>query len=370
MKVNRYIYTGLLTALLIGWGGLLTSCTDRTDIELEYPDDQGGVPLHVAGLTRGEGDQDLESDPLTGKTVRLFLNQGETTQKGVLTYIGKNTNSDLTIGSPNLTVKPGKDYLVFGYMPSEAADASSQVTVNSNANTATMTINGLSSISTEDVSVVIGVKGKLAENEKVVAGSFKYHAPEDTEEGYGVSLLVDHLYSAVELKFLVDESYAALRTIKLHKVTLKTARDKKLDATINLTMNETGTNPISSVPDYDDSENSQEGEVVLYQSTNAIGDELSATTPLFITGYFAPGYGSDIEIVSEYAVYDEKGELLPSPDDQENHQYRYAVNDLSAVCASMTRGLKKTVNMTIIPTYIYILSDNDLDNPTIIIGSE
>ena len=369
MKVYRYIYTSLLATLPFGWGCLLTSCTDRTDIELEYPDNRGGVPLHVAGLTRGDGDPEPESDPLSGKTVRLFLNQGETTQKGVLTYSGKNTNSDLTLGSSDLTVKPGKDYLVFGYLPSGAAAASSDVTVNSNSNTATMTINDLSSISTEDISVVIGVKGKLAANEEVVAGSFRYHAPEDTKEGYGVSLLVDHLYSEAELKFLVDEGYATLRTIKLHKVTLITTRNKKLNATVSLTMNETGANPITSVPVYTDSENSQADEIVLYQSTNADGDELSATKPLIITGYFAPGYGSDLKIKSEYAVYDEKGVLLPSPDDEENHKFRYAVNDLSAVCTDMTRGLKKTVNMTIIPTYLYILSDNDLDNPTIV-GSE
>lgn len=364
MKVYRYIYTSLLVALPLGWGGLLTGCTDRTDLEPEYPDNQGGVPLHVAGLTRGEGDSEPESDPLSGKTVRLFLNQGETTQNGVLTYSGKNTDSDMLVGSSDLTVKPGKDYLVFGFMPSDAADASSQVTVNSNANTATMTIKSLSSVGTEDVSVVIGVKGKLAENEKVVAGSFKYHAPEDTEEGYGVSLLVDHLYSAAELKFLVDESYDALRTIKLHKVT---ARNKKIDATVNLTMNETGANPISSVPDYADSENSQAGEVVLYQSANADGDVLSATTPLLITGYFAPG--TDLVIESKYVVYDKKDleHPLPSPDDEQNHKFRYAVNDLKNVSTGMTRGLKKTVNMTIIPTYLYILSDNDLNNPTIVV---
>lgn len=370
MKVYRYIYTSLLAALPLGGGCLLTSCTDQTDIEQEYPDNQGSVPLHVASLTRGDGDPEPESDPLSGKTVRLFLNQGETTQKGVLTYSGKNTSSDLTFGSADLTVKPAKDYLVFGYMPSEFAAASSDVTVNSNTNTVTMAIKDLSSISAEDFSVVIGVKGKLAANEKVVAGSFKYHAPEDTKEGYGVSLLVDHLFAAAEFKFLVDPGYDALRTIKLHKVTLITARNKKLNATVNLTMNETGTNPISSVPVYTDSESSQEVEVVLYRSTNADGDELSAATPLFITGFFAPGYGADLKIKSEYAVYDEKGVLLPSPDDAENHKYRYAVNDLSAVCTSMTRGLKKTVNMTIIPTYLYILSDNDLNNPTIVVGND
>jgi len=379
MKVNRYIYTSLLTALLIGWGCLLTSCTDRTDIKQEHPDNQSGVPLHVEGLTRSDGDPEPESDPLIGQTVMLFLNQGETTQKGELIYSGKNMSSDLTPGSSDLTVKPGKDYLVFGYLPSRAADASSDVTVNGNTNTAAMTIKDLSSISTEDISVVIGVKGKMAadDEEEVEAGSFKYHAPEDTEEGYGVSLLVDHLYAALNLKFVVDPGYDALRTIKLHTVKLITTRNKKLNATVSLTMNDTGENPISAVS-YDNSDNSQDEEIVLFQSTNTDGDVLSASTPLFVTGYIAVGYGSDLKIESKYEVYDKKDLVypLPSPDepddsdDPDEYQFRYAVNDLSAVCTSMTRGEKKTVNMTIIPTYLYILSDNDLDNPTIVVGGE
>ena len=105
---------------------------------------------------------------------------------------------------------------------------------------------------------------------------------------------------------------------------------------------------------------------------------MSASTPLFVTGYIAVGYGSDLKIESKYEVYDKKDLVypLPSPDepddsdDPDEYQFRYAVNDLSAVCTSMTRGEKKTVNMTIIPTYLYILSDNDLDNPTIVVGGE
>jgi hypothetical protein len=237
-----------------------------------------------------------------------------------------------------------------------------------------MTIKDLSSISTEDISVVIGVKGKMAadDEEEVEAGSFKYHAPEDTEEGYGVSLLVDHLYAALNLKFVVDPGYDALRTIKLHTVKLITTRNKKLNATVSLTMNDTGENPISAVS-YDNSDNSQDEEIVLFQSTNTDGDVLSASTPLFVTGYIAVGYGSDLKIESKYEVYDKKDSEnpLPSPidEDEEAPEYRYAVNDLKTVCTGMTRGLKKTVNMTIIPTYLYILSDNDLDNPTIVVGS-
>ena len=370
MKISSYIYKGLLAILLLGWSGLMTSCSDHTDIDQDHLDEQGGLPLHVASMTRGDEDPVSDSDPMSGKTVRLFLKQfgANDTQQGELTYSGKNTNSDVTFGASSLRVKPGKDYLVFGFMPSVVAG--SDFTVNVNDNAVTMKINDLSSISTEDVCVVIGVKGKLAANEKVVAGSFKYHAPEDTEEGYGVSLLVDHLYAAADLKFLVDPDYAALRTIKLLTVKLKTARTKKLNATIQMTMNETGANPMTANPVYEDSGNNQEEEIVLFRSANADGDELSATTPFYIPGYFAPNYGTDLKIESTYVVYDKKGNLLPSPDDAENHKLRYAVNNLSTVLTGMTRGLKKTVNMTIKPTYLYILSDDDLNNPTIVVGTE
>ena len=152
-------------------------------------------------MTRS-GDETDVSDPVS---VQLFLDDGNTTPipSDAVAFPG-------TVSS--LRVKPGVDYQIFGFLPSNAnalsddTNGNSSVTVDRQENTATLTIENLAPLSTKDVCVVIGVKGKLAPNEKVVAGSFKYHAPENTEEGFGVSLLVDHLFAAMAFSYKVDKS--------------------------------------------------------------------------------------------------------------------------------------------------------------------
>ena len=213
MKIYRNIYTSMLAALQIGWGCLLIGCTDS------YTNESPGEPLRVVGMTRS-GDETDVPDPMKGQSIKLFLDDGNSIKPSdPATYQGR-TASNTT----SLLVKPGADYQVFGFLPSDAnalsddTNGNSSVTVNRQENTATLTIENLAPLSTKDVCVVIGVKGKLAPNEKVVPGSFKYHAPENTEEGFGVSLLVDHLFAAMEFNLSVDAAYAAIRTIKLKKV--------------------------------------------------------------------------------------------------------------------------------------------------------
>ncbi len=48
-----------------------------------------------------------------------------------------------------------------------------------------------------------------------------------------------------------------------------------------------------------------------------------------------------------------------------------AVNDLSVLAglASLTRGKRTTINLTVEPTYLYRLSDDEIDNPGIKVGS-
>ena len=168
MKVNRYINTSLLTALLIGWGCLLTSCTDHSEIEQPYTGESEGEPLHIVGMTR-TGDETSDSDPMQGQSVQLFLDDGVKTPipSEAVTYHGKTTSSsDLFGNTTTLKVKPGADYYVFGFLPSNAnaiteeTNGNSSVIVNSETKIATMTIENLPSLSTKDVCVVIGAKGK------------------------------------------------------------------------------------------------------------------------------------------------------------------------------------------------------------------
>ncbi len=338
MNIYRNIYTSMLAALQIGWGCLFMGCTDSNTNE------SPGEPLRIVGMTRS-GDETNVSDPMS---VKLFLDDGNTTPipSDILTYPTSTTTS--------LRVKPGADYHVFGFLPSNANGTNGNSSVAVNSNTATLTIENLAPLSTDDVCVVIGVKGKLASNEKVVAGSFKYHAPENTEEGFGVSLLVDHLFAAMDFNLSVDATYDAIRTIKLKKVVMKSTGAQKVTAVITLTMNNNGTNPITDI-EFTNSGTAQE-ELILYQSEDAKGTALDVTTPIEFTGFYGAGIsslGSTLSIESTYDIYDKDGNLIDKD--------RKAVNNLATVLTNITRGKKVKLNMKVIPTYLYVLSDSDAE---------
>ena len=338
MNIYRNIYTSMLAALQIGWGCLFMGCTDSNTNE------SPGEPLRIVGMTRS-GDETNVSDPMS---VQLFLDDGNTTPipSDILTYPTSTTTS--------LRVKPGADYHVFGFLPSNANGTNGNSSVAVNSNTATLTIENLAPLSTDDVCVVIGVKGKLASNEKVVAGSFKYHAPENTEEGFGVSLLVDHLFAAMDFNLSVDATYDAIRTIKLKKVVMKSTGAQKVTAVITLTMNNNGTNPITNI-EFTPSGTAQD-ELILYQSENEQGTALDVTTPIEFTGFYGAGIsslGSTLSIESTYDIYDKDGNLIDKD--------RKAVNNLATVLSEITRGKKVNLNMKVIPTYLYVLSDTDAE---------
>lgn len=338
MNIYRNIYTSMLAALQIGWGCLFMGCTDSNTNE------SPGEPLRIVGMTRS-GDETNVSDPMS---VKLFLDDGNTTPipSDILTYPTSTTTS--------LRVKPGADYHVFGFLPSNANGTNGNSSVAVNSNTATLTIENLAPLSTDDVCVVIGVKGKLASNEKVVAGSFKYHAPENTEEGFGVSLLVDHLFAAMDFNLSVDATYDAIRTIKLKKVVMKSTGAQKVTAVITLTMNNNGTNPITNI-EFTPSGTAQD-ELILYQSENEQGTALDVTTPIEFTGFYGAGIsslGSTLSIESTYDIYDKDGNLIDKD--------RKAVNNLATVLTNITRGKKVKLNMKVIPTYLYVLSDSDAE---------
>ena len=336
MNIYRNIYTSMLAALQIGWGCLFMGCTDSNTNE------SPGEPLRIVGMTRS-GDETNVSDPMS---VKLFLDDGNTTPipSDILTYPTSTTTS--------LRVKPGADYHVFGFLPSNANGTNGNSSVAVNSNTATLTIENLAPLSTDDVCVVIGVKGKLASNEKVVAGSFKYHAPENTEEGFGVSLLVDHLFAAMDFNLSVDATYDAIRTIKLKKVVMKSTGAQKVTAVITLTMNNNGTNPITNI-EFTPSGTAQD-ELILYKSEQ--GTALDVTTPIEFTGFYGAGIsslGSTLSIESTYDIYDKDGNLIDKD--------RKAVNNLATVLSEITRGKKVNLNMKVIPTYLYVLSDTDAE---------
>ena len=279
----------------------------------------------------------------------------KTTSMGIYTLLSEdwaNPKEEKIIYNNNkwhafFEVTADKTYTVYGYMP-KTGEMSSTL-VKSTADAATLTITSIKPVTTDDICIITGAKDT---DEGLKEGQFSWYWPISAgDENYKIHLLMDHLYAAALFSLKIDTDYALLRTIKLKMMTLSTDNGS-VNATISLTHNETGASPISNVT-YTASGSSDV--VVLFNSDE--GTALDKSVPLPVNVCFAPTLSADLTLVSTYDVYDSKGNLI--------RQNCTATNKLPNLEAN--RGQRVQVNLTVTPTYLYVLSDPDLDNPTITI---
>ncbi len=364
MKIRAQIQTWLLTALLIGGGCLMAGCSDHADDEQNRQDEQNTVPFTVASLTRS-GDETTETavSSYDGLSIQLFLvpqdgTAGTDTLKGQAIYTGEGLPWMTTIG-----VKNSAKYKVFGFMPA-GISANDEYSVKIEDNTATLTIPQMLTVSDKDVCVITGVKDHpldTSNDEKVLSGVFDYKAEPIPGYGYGVSLLAEHIYSAVEIWFKMNANvaYNDLRTIKLKQVLLKNAQMAVVNATIPLTMGSLETpvpNPVGEIT-MTKVESTVVAETTLFSSD--AGEELKTAdgSEIKVPGYFTLGNDdnntSELVIESVYDVYDK--DVLVRED-------CHAVNKINGLVGSLKRGEKKIIKITVNPTYLYVLTDDDSGN--------
>ena len=366
MKIRAQIQTWLLTALLIGGGCLMAGCSDHADDEQNRQDEQKSVPFTIASLTRS-GDETTETALSTydGLSIQLFLvpqdgTAGTDTLKGQAIYTGEGLPWMTTIG-----VKESAKYKVFGFMPAGiSANDGYNVKISDDKTTATLNIPQMLTVSNKDVCVITGVKdhplgvSETGEKEKVLSGVFDYTANSVSGHGYGVSLLAEHIYSAVEIWFkMANVAYNNLRTIKLKQVLLKNKQMAVVNATIPLTIGSLETpkpNPVGEIT-MTKVTSSVVAETTLFSSD--AGEELKTAdgSEIKVPGYFTLGNNDTSELVIEsvYDVYD-KDVLV-----RENC---HAVNKINGLVSSLKRGEKKIIKITVNPTYLYVLTDDDSGN--------
>ena len=287
-------------------------------------------------------------------------------------------------GSWNSTVSVvnGKNYYLYGFMPVAFKTSSSEpetstsepatitikcdVTSENFANGATLTFSDLPPVMAEDFSVVTGVlqlevdsEGHVIEEGSLAPGHFDY-VGKATGNNF-VCLMLDHLYSCVSFQFLVDPTYNELRTIKLKKVEMKSLQ--AISYPLTVTMNKDADYSVSW-GDYASYSSNQY--VPLFIAVDGEESALSATVAQEVNGYFAPvvdeqnpseSVYNNLELRCTYDVYDKKGNLT-----RLNCE---AVNKLPALAAG--RNKRTVLTLTVNPTYLYVLSDPDLDNPTMVI---
>lgn len=308
---------------------------------------------------------------LDNKTIDVFFTQNVAEGpmnplNGRLRYVSSTDKWKLVL--PN-TVNPDDvhagDYYVYGFLPQSAAD-NATITPNPTYDKgAVLTINGMQTVMA-DACVIIGAKhGPDADHDGgLTAGNFMFNLKKGESENNYMYLLFDHLCSALSLSMRVYGDYNDLRTIKVKEIRLQTASNsgktkKKMNVTVTLNGNNTGSNPIESITYTPTGEEECDG--IVFQSDEGL--ELSTSYSMFLS-HFVPQGVTKLILTTTYDVYDKKGNLIRLNSKATN---TILVTDIIDRLDAAERGSKYIINMTIQPTYLYVLSDPDLDNPTMTI---
>lgn len=300
----------------------------------------------------------------------------------------------------NIEINSAGNYFLYGYIPHVSTikyeiSSSSTPGDNSSYNAgAVMTLRDVPSVMPHDLCVVIGAKdgfdrdhdghftdensnskydeGVDTRTDRLRMGDFAYHTnptkggEEGDAESNFVFLLFDHLYAALSVNIRVYGEYANLRTIKLKSLQLSTMEDEdvsldKTNITVSLEANDGSTSPIKSIT-YEPTGAPLSESVEFWSS--ASGEPLTTDYQPF-TGHFMPENVTTLILTSVYDVYDTKGNLIRENCKATN---TLVLKNLFSGQTKTLRGSKYTVNMTIQPTYLYMLSEPDLDNPTMVIN--
>jgi len=295
-----------------------------------------------------------------------FTQNGQEPQQGNFFKSGSKwrTNvGDITAGT----------YYLYGYQPNSPSIGYG-ITDRDGANAnysdgAKVTLENVPAVMPGDLCVVIGAKDGT-DKETVTGlrrGDFGYAAKAisgDVDNGNYVFLLFDHLYAALRVKMRVHGSYDALRTIKLKSLRLKikagdTPSTTKTDILVDLKATE-GDNPIQSI-----TYTSPVGAVAITDPlefwSSAAGETLTTKFSTHV-GHFMPKDITTLILTSKYDVYDKKDNLIRKDCMATNTM---VLNDLLTGQTTTRRGCRYTVNMTIKPTYLYVMSEPDLDSPTV-----
>ncbi len=375
-------YLGLLLCLMSGL--LLEACSsdsasdsrpDNSSSERTVRLSAGARQYHVddaemasaPGLTRTvtyPGTDWTSITPSDNMLVFVTKEKDSPTASDVLSRIFYSTTSGW---QSNITITDaGTDnhYLIYGFMPIDAENVSiSPLSTNYNAG-ATMSIKGLKVLTQTDPCVIVGVGRQETSTSDVTLkwGTFDFTFKTGTDVIDYMSILLDHIYSRYHFQVKIDADYAQLRTIKITKMTLEALNDAgtqtlgTVNATVNLQTNATNSNPISSVT-YNP--NAGTRSVTLFENTTT---PLSLTTSYQDAGFcLAPGDQRWFRLTTVYEVYNR---------DNKHIRTNTATNTFNTAnfkehkITNMNPGLEHTIQIIVNPTYLYVLSDSDLDNPT------
>lgn len=271
----------------------------------------------------------------------------------------------------------GRLYYLYGFMPSEEAERATVVAHDGDfSNGVTLRIESLNTLTNADVCVVVGVKNSETDEDiedvGIRLGDFSFMGG---IHNY-VYLLMEHLYAGLHFKAHVDTKYAGLRTIVIKEMTLTTteAIATKINLSVSLRANNRNEDPLVDI-DYDDVlSTSEQAKITLFPIVDDPLERTEFVVPVETVedflGCFAPGKCKSFELYTKYDVYDKN----VTPEHPKGNLIRKDCEAYNQINASHLTGFDYlrageiyTIDLKIQPTYLYVLSEPDLDNPTITI---
>lgn len=324
-------------------------------------------------------------------TIGVFMTPDDINPSGDFIYQG--IEGGVSIWKSTIGVEKDKQYYIYGFMPRSGAETATITSLNGTdgddfANGAVITLNNYDALTKADVSVIVGLRWATAlekingidpaTGSDVPLGHFSYMGMDEGDNR--IFVLLKHIYAGLHFATAVDPVYAALRTIRITKVELTAVNIRPtVNLRITLTANNTGTDPLTNVEYLPTSTPTENMTISLYEKTDAT-DDLGEEVPVYVPnstdcfkdflGCLVPASTNSFVLKTTYDVYD-KNVTTEHPEGNLIRKGCVAENTINPEIVehfpNLGAGELFTINLLIKPTYLYMMSDPDLDNPTITI---
>lgn len=372
MNIRKWTYLNMVSLLTL----LLTACDADSGEDLSQE-----RTLHLVAVTQTQSDIDIQttrsidiSDP-NDATVKVSYDN-YTSRASIRTYIATSNRldfyGDFEYDGSSWTTKIPLDndnYFIYGFMPSTSLRNSTTIEPRNSsfANGAILTIGNAPALMTEPLCAIVGVKRAsdgstpISSATGMTRGSYSYPVTRNDNDNY-IYMLLDQLYTCIRFTMSVDAEYYTLRRIHLKEFKI-TPKAGLVNVRVTLTAGSfnTLTTTYNKAADY-----SGTG-VPLWEGTKDLDLEVNNTitpNPTILYGeeftnfYIAPAEGNtEFTIHCKYDVYDRKDNLIRKDCE--------ASNKLTLGGTGWKPGERYTIPLVVMPTYLYVLSEPDLDNPTI-----
>jgi hypothetical protein len=338
MKIGLVFFS--ITAVL--W--LLSACSD----DAPQQDGLEDARIELRAFTRVDDEGEELEEHADKANIHVFLyndENGGSTTEGMFLY---HEDEDIHYWTAqDLKVKPGtRKFYLFGYMP-HIDGYSGTINVNERQ----LTLTGIEPMTPNDICVVTGVS-KSAVAAMPLRGSYDFdYVNSAYNERTILNLRLEHLFGRLLFKFKVGAKYSALRQIKVKTLKIDTKTYNSISATINLPKNK---DDVITVDYSGTGEKTWESDLLKSDQEPVLLSTTAVAVGSSINVAVGGGLSEQYELVSTFDVYDLQGHKLSE---------RTARNKLKDVLP--VKSQVKEVVLTIEPTYLYQLGDDDLDNPEV-----